>query len=102
MTEPSPPTFEVGKRAYWIHEQVDSFYGCPPVSFYFVHDGVVMSTGPAVTQVWDDNGNDPLKHHAVTFANDKIWPEPDRPKQIASNLYKEDIARRQAAKSNNS
>lgn len=91
MTEPSPPTFEVGKRAYWIHESWGPFgnrHGLPPIRN--VRTGVVMSTGPAVTQVWDDNGSDPVKHHALTLANDKVWPDIESAREIIKRHAHED------------
>jgi hypothetical protein len=69
MSEPGSP-FTVGQRAYWVYEQYSFGY-----MFRHRRSGVVMSTGPAVTQVWNDNDPDPREHHALTFANDQIWAD---------------------------
>lgn len=70
--------FTIGQRAYWIHETPFLHFG----TLRYVFSGVVMSTGPAVTQVWDDSGKNPREHHAVTFANDRIWPDRGTPARI--------------------
>jgi hypothetical protein len=75
----------VGRRVYWIHEDARWSY-----IHRCVYSGVVMSTGSAVTQVWNDNPRDPLEHHALTFANDKVWPDEAIPARIVWEKWREE------------
>jgi hypothetical protein len=71
--------FTVGQRAYWIHEEY-SYFSVRPIRY--VLSGVVMSTGPALTQVWNDIDPDSRKHHALTYANDRLWPDHETPARM--------------------
>lgn len=95
MTDPEN-RFTVGQRAYWISEE-PGLFGLGMTNH--VRDGVVMSTGPAVTQVWYDGYRDPRDHHALTFANDRIWPDRLTPVRISHEKYLADKARREAEES---
>lgn len=83
IAEPAAATLAIGQRAYWVQEYtLGTVLGAPSFSYWYVYTGVVMSTGPAVTQVWNDNSPEPREHHPLTFANDKIWADPATPEQI--------------------
>jgi hypothetical protein len=95
MTESSGP-FTVGTRIYWIHEaKYPAFMAI--TLFDYIYNGVVMSTGPAVTQVWNDNDSNPRDHHALTFANDKIWADRETPAQIIRDKRREEKELRREA-----
>lgn len=87
MSDEKPDVpFKVGQRVYWIQEAPS----WPESLFSYVYSGVVMSTGEAVTQVWNDQGNDPREHHALTFANDKVWVDRETPTEIIRNKLAKD------------
>jgi hypothetical protein len=64
-----PDQFEVGQRVYWSEFDMPQI-GFVTTGWHVVASGVVVTTGPAISTIWADEGS--VRPRMVTKANDKV------------------------------